>query len=281
MNLLAHLRKAMPQSARAYLRRSRAVNRVLAAAASGDKCCPHPRAPFDLHFDGYRNRGWNYGGLESYEREYLDFAGDVLARLRPACVWDVGANVGFWSLYLCGITPPIAEVIAYEPDATNRRLLKHNRDVNGLRQLHIREVALSNERGRATFHCDVLTGSTGSLEGERAFTQRFYGTPTAQTQVEVPTIDDELADGRTVPEFVKVDIEGHELGLLKGARQLLHDHRPVLLIEVTGKSTADTVALLHDAGYVLIDPRTRRRVDTSDFEVAAVPREKVAMLGLE
>jgi hypothetical protein len=78
----------------------------------------------------------------------------------------------------------------------------------------------------------------------------------AAFDVEETTLDDFVRQGGRPPTFIKVDVEGSEGSVLRGARAVLSEHRPVLLIELhTPEQDVMVGALLKDAGY------TARRVE--------------------
>ena len=274
MPVLSTIRSFVPTPVRARLLRSRLVGSLVRGYAGGEQRRRHPHAPYDLHFDGRRNVGWALGGLDEAEADYIAFTGRLLKKLRPAAVWDVGANVGFWSLYFAGFEPRIEHVVAFEPDATNLKLLRRNKDTNGLDHLDVRDVALSDHEGTAMFHADAVTGSTGSLEAEQTFIATHYDRKSTAVQVRLGTVDAEIAAGTPAPDFLKIDVEGHELSLLRGAERLLTERRPSILIEVSGEHSGATVALLKERSYRLFDPATAREVHEPAFELAALPAER-------
>ena len=278
MSVLSKLRSAVPPVLRVRLRKNRVVEAALLACVGREQSRRHPHAPYHLHFGGRRNLGWALGGLAESEREYVGFSDALLKRLRPTTARDVGANVGFWSLHLAGFEPKINRMIAFEPDETNLRLLRRNKERNRLATLELRAVALSDRQGTATFHADAVTGSTGSLEASHTFIAKHFGRETTAVQVPLTTADAVIAEGTAAPQFLKIDVEGHELSLLRGAERLLRERLPTLLLEIADGDGAGTVALLKGHGYRLFDPVCSREVDGGAFEVAPLPAERVAEL---
>lgn len=277
------VRRALPKETRIRLRRSSVVNGVLKAVAGGKKVRPHPRADFTIAFDGFRNLGWTFGRLPETEKAYFAFTEHLLDRLRPDHVWDVGANVGLWTLFLAGRDPKIRSIVAYEPDATNLQWLQENVGRNRLNdRVTIRDVALSDDTGTATFNADAYTGATGSLESGESFIARHFHLETHPVEIMRTTADEELRAGVAAPGFVKVDVEGHEASLFRGARLLLGDIRPAILLELSGNDSEGLKDQLQQADYRLVDPVRRKLVSGDDvrWEVAAIPAEKVDKLEL-
>jgi FkbM family methyltransferase len=261
------------------LRRSTVVNRSLSRLYGGTQCKRHPRAPLDLYYDGYRNLGWAMGNLDEVEEAEQSFATKVMRSRPTSCAWDVGANVGFWTLFFAGFQPPIERIVAFEPDQMNLRFLRMNCNKNGLEQrVDVREVALSSALRETVFYADPLTGATGSLERDSDFIGRHYGARRHIVTVTASTMDSEVASdiakGLSPPSFVKIDVEGHELLVLRGAQATLRQYRPALILEVT-KNEDEVGRLLSSCGYRLFDPQTGKRQEQQrpQFLTAALPEE--------
>ena len=276
MGLGSLMRSIVPPQTRASLRRLGVVNRALAFWYGGTKSIPHPHAPqFRFHFDGYRNIGWTLGGLSSFESGEFHFVRDTLKRKRVDCAWDIGANVGLWSLFFAGAEPPIRHIIAFEPDATNRKYLQMNQEKNALGdRMRIRDVALSAEPGTMTFYADAMTGSTGGLERDSTFIEQMYGGKRQEIQIQVSTVDREIEQGLPPPQFMKIDVEGHELGVLRGATRTLAQHHPAMLLEVL-RHHDEIAELLRGHGYRFFNAMDGKAIDRPEVETACVHESDV------
>ena len=133
-------------------------------------------------------------------------------------VWDVGANVGVFSVLAAGRLPP-ERVVAIEPHPENVDRLRENLDRNG-RDATVRRLALDDERGRAEL-------GVSSPDGTGAF--GVVGGPTERRRIAVRTDrgDSLVADGVPAPTVLKVDVQGAELGVLRGLEHTLLDCRVV------------------------------------------------------
>jgi FkbM family methyltransferase len=151
------------------------------------------------------------------------FGAALLAAIRPGdIVWDVGANEGLYTEQFARRVEPSGHVVAFEPSPRNVEVLR-NRFTDSSR-VTICPVALADQAGTATFYANGSgDGTTDSLVAR---------TPAAVPhQVEVRTGDEFLL--RFPPNVVKIDVEGFELEVLRGLREVLAS--PVLrsvLIEV-------------------------------------------------
>jgi FkbM family methyltransferase len=279
MGLTGFVRSLVPVPVRVRLRRSPLVRRLLAARYGGVRAAQHPQAPYTLHFDGYNCLGWSMGGLPQWEAGPFRMVRDLLERHRPPVVWDIGANIGLWSLFFAGIPGGPGRIVSFEPDPYNQDLLRLNRERNGIDKITIKGLALSDSSGTVEFFADDLSRSTGSIEEGGAFIEEMYGVRRRRTTVQTTTIDAEVAGGEPPPGLIKMDVEGHELKVLRGGERTLREHGPMIFMEVSKNEDAVT-ELLHGLGYALTDADTGRPTERAVFSTLAVrPPQTAAATG--
>lgn len=149
---------------------------------------------------------------------------------------DVGANVGFFSLLAARLVGPTGRVVAIEALGPAADVIEANAARNGL-SVEVLRLAVGD--GRA----DTIGLWTTRHPGGAA-TEAGDRPPDVTGRVDVPasSLDQLLVGGRLAPPtLVKIDVEGAELAVLAGARQLLREGRPTLLIELDGP-TPEVVA---------------------------------------
>ncbi len=142
--------------------------------------------------------------------------------------YDVGANAGYLTLVLATLVGPQGRVFAFEPDSKNFTALRANIEANGVTNTTPVPKAVSDMTGIITF-----ASFNYSLVGHIAHDD----TPSDATlsQVEAVSLDDFVfRDGHQAPQFVKIDVEGAEEKVLRGASRLLHEIQPIILCEVRG-----------------------------------------------
>ena len=194
----------------------------------------------------YFGRRFEYDEILFVER-YLR-AGDQVV--------DGGANIGLFSLVVADVVGPTGKVWAYEPSSTTNDRLLENVELNALSQIVPRRAALGPTQTTMSFTMgwDVSNGlvddvsSSGPVE-----------------TVDVVPLDDELA-GQGHFALVKLDLEGGELGALRGAVTLLSEGRiDVLLVEAfdhqmrrVGDTRAELLDELRGHGYAFFDYKADR-----------------------
>jgi FkbM family methyltransferase len=134
---------------------------------------------------------------------------------------DIGAHIGSYTLRMAR---GFQHVIAFEPNPFNSHILRLNLQLNKIRNVRVEEVALSDTNGVSPLYLQRTTGGNGSLN------PHHYGFKyDTMVQVKVRRLDDfEISE----LDVLKIDAEGHELRILKGASQTLNRTRPILAVEV-------------------------------------------------
>jgi FkbM family methyltransferase len=188
-------------------------------------------------------RGW--GGLTgNYYAGLYDFEdmGFLLHFLRPGDLFaDVGANMGSYTVLAGAVCR--ARSVSYEPVPSSFERLIANRELNGL-------GALADCRPRAV---GAVAGSVAMTSSYDAMNHVVASGGSAGLTVPVVTLDEDLAE---VPSLMKIDVEGFESEVLRGARRHLADPRlQAIIIELNGagrrygKTDADIHAHLLAAGF--------------------------------
>lgn len=203
---------------------------------------------------GLRRRGGlgfvpQLGGLSPEEAflEGLSLEGDT--------VFDVGGYEGIFTLFFARRVGPAGAVVTFEPNPRNYQRIVENIRLNGFANAQVRQVALGSAPGRASLVFPNDETARGSLEHHIADTIRQEKHVNA-IEVDVDTLDHQVALGVPEPDFVKLDVEGLERDVLEGMRGLLARRHPRLYIEVHGADAArklenvtSVVEFLWQAGY--------------------------------
>jgi FkbM family methyltransferase len=193
----------------------------------------------------------------------------ALARLlRPGMVcYDVGANVGFTAVLAAKCVGPSGRVVCFEPLPENAAQIRVNADLNAFAQLQVHQVALGVTDGEAEFR--TSHAPTWGRLAEAGATPEQSGT----TRVAVRRLDS-LARTEALPDpqFIKMDVEGAEAGVLTGGRELLERTRPVMVIELhhTYQAVVDALAELD---YVIrpLVPGGHRASTDGEFQILVYP----------
>lgn len=210
------------------------------------------RLDTELHVDPDDARGpiKNKGGLNRFSTRLWEI---VLASGRWDLVLDIGANCG--EMLLSVELPSDARVIAYEPNPRVLPYLRRSVSESDV-PVDVRGLALSDVVDtQAVFSvATVWSGCSGI-----ATTHRTDSPHHRIDQVIVPatTLDAELAELPWSALAAKIDVEGGELAVLAGARRLLADPRPwIMMLEIAHLSTFEIRELVGSFAVRLLDKRT-------------------------
>jgi FkbM family methyltransferase len=191
-------------------------------------------------------------------------AGDVL--------YDIGANVGAYSL-IAAMQPEVSvQVVAFEPSAANFLSLCHNIAINQVADRVIPlPIALSDGTGLSNFNYRSLSSGTAqhALEGSTAArTVTLDFAPVFRQPVLTYRVDDAIsALSLPPPTHLKIDVDGAELGVLHGAAETLRSPSlRTVLIEISVSLSDEATRVLEAAGFAL-SQRVERPTKTGAVEV--------------
>lgn len=133
---------------------------------------------------------------------------------------DVGAYIGYFSLFAARIVGKRGRVIAFEPDEHNFSLLEKNVEKNGYSNIETIKKAVSNKDGAAYFYLKKENLSAHTLAKERN---------TIEVEVETTTLDSFFGKNRRV-DVIKIDVEGAEPAVFQGMQSLVQANKKIKLI---------------------------------------------------
>lgn len=162
----------------------------------------------------------------------------LATHLKPGMrVADVGANFGYYTLLMADAVGPSGRVAAFEPHPDTAHVLRQNITLNGInRQSEVYEVALgADPRIRVTLF---------TPEGEPKNALVVAGEYAGGTSIEVAatTMDDIIGEAEL--DFIKIDAEGAEEGILVGMTGLIRRCRPAIVLEFNAARYPDPAAVL-------------------------------------
>ena len=166
-------------------------------------------------------------------------------------VIDVGAHVGYYTFLMSELVGQSGKVFSFEPDPDNFVLLKKGIDANNLKNVEIIQKAVSKENSKIKLYLS---------DTDRA-TNRIYdaGMNDAHKIIEVETcsIDEFLQNKKIKINFIKIDAEGSEQGVIEGMKTTLKENKDIsimteffpFLIEKYGSSPKKYLETLEEMGF--------------------------------
>jgi len=141
-------------------------------------------------------------------------------------ILDIGAHIGLYSVFFSKLTK--GKVYSFEPTPSTVKVLRKTIEINNCKNVSIIEAAISEKPGTATFYSsDTDVSTANSLVnvdlGEKIKRAGAY-------QVKVESIDQFRKNNNLVIDILKIDAEGVELDVLKGARETFLQDRPIAIL---------------------------------------------------
>jgi FkbM family methyltransferase len=167
--------------------------------------------------------------------------------------WDIGANIGFFSLIAARRVGGRGRVYAFEPVPRNAAAITRGARLNGLDTIEVFVEAVGATNGRAKL---LLARHLGGAALASA------GAPPDEcgaTEVDIVTLDEVFAQRRLrPPSLVKIDVEGAEIDVLRGMIRILRVHRPPVIYELDAATrdalehkAREIAAFMTGTGYTL------------------------------
>ncbi len=191
-----------------------------------------------------------YRSLKARYRDQKTEVAATLAALKPGdTAVDAGANKGAYLYWLRKAVGESGSVFGFEPQPSLAGYLKSIVSEMGWRNVHVHDCALSDSVGTATLHVPGETNSPGASL-EEVTTQGSEG---HTHECRVDTLDRVLQNATRVA-LLKVDVEGHELQVFRGAKETIARHRPIIIFECENRhlrknTMQDVFNFLHGLGY--------------------------------
>jgi len=179
----------------------------------------------------------------SHEPEMIEALGTHLKL--GSVFYDVGANIGVFSLTAASMVGESGRVLAFEPSSHNLPYFQRSLSQPGASIIALHQIALGTSDGTMTFD------NRGAMSGRLL---EASDQTVAAVSVAVRSIDSLVAEGQPAPDVIKIDVEGGEGAVLEGAAETLVRHRPVVICEMHADNPDGirrAFAALTQAGYAL------------------------------
>jgi FkbM family methyltransferase len=208
--------------------------------------------------------------FENFDPRLFHFVRTIIKR--DDIVWDVGANMGVFAFSAAAKAGPQGRIISFEADPCMAALIhrtERRRDPSSA-PVDVICVAVSNQQGVERL---CVTPDAGQQHLESGASTVAW---TSSFPVLTVTLDDMLSHF-PAPTVLKADIEGAEVAMFQGARRLLTEVRPYMLVEVKIPNIRKVADILHQHDYAIFDAENPKRgeLDQCAYESFLVPRERV------
>ena len=164
--------------------------------------------------------------------------------LQGSTVYDVGGYIGLYALAFARAVGAEGHVITFEPSPYNYAELVANVQLNGFSNVRMFQYGINDTPGEAWFVRDPVSPARSHIVNAT--------TQARKLKVQLESLDHiQQREQLPVPDFIKVDVEGHEHAVFKGAERLIKQHSPELLIELHGEVSPPLISAIRAYGYTI------------------------------
>lgn len=182
-------------------------------------------------FAFYRSLNWKTLSASELDAELLllEFL------LKPhSMFFDIGTNKGEYAFYAEKLVAP-GNIYLFEPEKKLNKQLKAI-----FKDCHVYDIALSDSQGTHLFKIPVINGvADNCLSSLEVDHKEDNETEAIVYEVKTDTLDHFTQEQNVFPDLIKIDVEGHELSVLKGGEQYIAAHCPTLIIEIEQRHHKD------------------------------------------
>ncbi|MDD5680573.1 MAG: FkbM family methyltransferase [Candidatus Omnitrophica bacterium] len=231
----------------------------------------------------------NIGGAGEYKLDYMfalsryeNFGDRHNAGFRKwleACrqakvVFDVGAHIGLYAIPASGVIPQGGFVYAFEPSATNRKYFKKHLEYNRISNIILLPYLVGDAMNkRQSFYESRAVDPTNSLNPKKNI-GRY-----SKVFREQITLDNFAKEHQIKPDVIKIDVEGAEYNVLRGADEILKKYSPAIFLSVhpaqlslCGASAGQLKDIISQSGYRIWDSNGAEAQDIEFGEYVLLPR---------
>ena len=202
------------------------------------------------------NRRFAFSNFEAWGGNHnRGFEACIEAARGMTCVLDIGAHIGLVSLPLSSVIASNGTVYAFEPASANGAYLVDHLRTNGVTNVKV-VTDLAGDKELESVEFFESDDDSGMNTIAETGSRRGYGA----TQKRQITLDNFCKENDLKPQLIKIDTEGAEVGILKGAIETLRAHQPTIYLSVhprhiveLGSTLEELEQLLSDIDYKVTD----------------------------
>jgi len=176
----------------------------------------------------------------------------VLKVKKEEIVVDIGANTGYYTLRLSSQVGKKGKIVAIEADPKSCNILKQNCELNNISNVEIKNLAISDSYKQVTLHQNKTHSGISSISAKD-----YDKSTTNDLLIQATTLDNLLKNRFQKIDWIKIDVEGAELAVLKGSNNTLKNTKNVLIeihehiLKQNNEDYNDILKILKDHGFKL------------------------------
>lgn len=159
-------------------------------------------------------------GFTHYEPEFLEAFTKQTKKAKV--IYDIGSNIGLYSLTAAALNKD-ARIIAFEPETHCCEIIEKSKNLNSFDNIEVQECCLGDHNDTIKLS---MKGSTGHFVSHDVKEEEVIEKPVYRL--------DYLVEKKSIPapDMVKIDVEGYEAHVMRGMKNIMSVHKPVILLEL-------------------------------------------------
>jgi FkbM family methyltransferase len=187
--------------------------------------------------------------------------------------YDIGGNYGYYTYLASELTQ---EVHTFEPVPVLANIIKSN--IPKDKKVFVNQTAISSAIGQTDLYLSDSSGSNTINPSTLKSHSYVDFNPQNKLLVRTMTLDSYIKQ-RTPPTFIKIDVEGAEANVIRGSKELLMEHSPIIAMEVWGKGdggeiSMQAVNLLRELGYQSFSIASNGEISIVEGDLSAMARKE-------
>lgn len=204
---------------------------------------------------------WAYANGDYYEKNVIYFFDQIIKSYKNPVLHDIGANCGYYSLRY---STNCKQIFSFEPVSTTFKHLKKNIDNNTISNIIPLKFGLAENNESKTINLYSSSGNNSIFD--RKIPHNHPLKKVGTEMIVLRKLDSLIESGElTIPDIIKIDVEGAELAVLKGAKKTINLHRPTILLEYSENTS-------NDAGYS--KARLLNVLELTDYHIYGIPEDE-------
>lgn len=203
-----------------------------------------------------RSGGFDF--IPSFKKQSNEIQFLVSLDLKNKIIYDIGANVGMFSLFFAKSVQPKGKIFSFEPNPIAHQDLIRNIELNNLTNIRTFQLGVGKSEYKDQLIFDSNSTGIGSLN-KKIQANLFVSDSINKVEIDIISIDYIISKkGLLFPDLIKIDVEGLEFDVLNGMKNTLHEKKPKLFVEIHGESFEDKetnifkiVNFLKNYGYTI------------------------------
>jgi len=182
-----------------------------------------------------KDMAWCFSGNEYYEKNVFFWLNKLVKILEMPVVYDIGANYGVYSLSFC---EEARHIFAFEPVTSTYYVLMRNIQRNMISNVSAFKLGISDSDGQEEINIYSSSGNNSIFK--RSLPKGHPLCHIGKETIQVTSLDVIIEKEVLLPpDIIKIDVEGAELFVLRGARKTLARHKPLIILEYAETTSAD------------------------------------------